>query len=100
MKSGAPFGASMRSPSPDEAANAGCSVITLNKPETSNAHRTAPQLTTLPSPRFGGIAQSEVHRLKREVRVGDAEPVPRLVAIARVRTFPEPDKADLQPWPL
>jgi hypothetical protein len=94
MNSGTPFGASKRSPSPELAAEAGSATTTLKMTAHRSAHRTAPQLTTLGPARHRGVAQREVHRLQRKVWIGHAEPVPILIAICFVRSFPEPHETD------
>src|ERR1051326_3506046 len=100
MNSGAPLGASRRSPSPEVAAMAGCIVIANATAAAHRPRRTVPELTALRPPRFGGVLQRVIDGLEREVRVGHAEPVVVLVALARISPLPEPHEADFQPWPL
>src|SRR5579859_3328278 len=100
MNSGAPFGPSSRSPSPELAAAAGWLASARNSATANSPERTAPQLTARWPPRFRRVAQCVVHGLEREVRLRHAEPVPILVLVARVGAFPEPHEADVQPRPL
>src|ERR1051326_2802233 len=97
--SGAPLAPSSRSPSPDVAAMTGCASATAIA-SAQSAERTVPELTARWPPRFGRVLQPVIDRLECEVGVGNAEPVPVLVALSRISPFPEPHEADFQPRPL